>query len=604
MAFGVFYTAPLPPPPTPLAPANGATATLPIILDWSDVPNPQPSGYELEISRNSSFTDIEEHAPQLNNSTRTVLSLTSGTKFWRVRHHQGMASPSTTAATNWSAVRSFTIPSGATAIESVWLGGPPCSNPCPGADTLFSGQEIVGSLQLTNAAPAGGAVVSLTSSNPSASGSHPSSVTIPAGFAFAQFRLFAGDVTVSTPVTLTATVGSSSASFNFTVYPPSLKQLSFCCDSTGGLLAGAHLSLNGRSPVGGIIVSLSSSSALADPPETVTVPGGSFSLPISIPTKAVTTTTIVTISATYKGHTVAAQLKLYPQQPPVSLFLDRTSTIGQEGAAGTVRIQTAQLNEVQMTITSSHPDIARPQPFALIGYQSTVGGFNIATQPPAVSTEVTISATGAGVTLTATLTVHPFQTGPTLTSVSVNPTSVTGGSSPTGTVTLSGAAPSGGLSVTLSDSHVAATVPASVSVLAGQLSASFSITTTSVAGSTPVTITATYAGVTRTAILTVNPTAAAPLAAPSLLSPATDARFSRGQTVVFDWSDVGGATSYTIQIDDSSTFSSPFIVNQEVTPSTYSTNTLPERKLFWRVRANDVNGNPGAWSASRRFEIK
>jgi hypothetical protein len=41
-----------------------------------------------------------------------------------------------------------------------------------------------------------------------------------------------------------------------------------------------------------------------------------------------------------------------------------------------------------------------------------------------------------------------------------------------------------------------------------------------------------------------------------------------------------------------------------VTPSTYSTNTLPERKLFWRVRANDANGNPGAWSASRRFEIK
>jgi hypothetical protein len=26
--------------------------------------------------------------------------------------------------------------------------------------------------------------------------------------------------------------------------------------------------------------------------------------------------------------------------------------------------------------------------------------------------------------------------------------------------------------------------------------------------------------------------------------------------------------------------------------------------MWWRVRANDASGNPGAWSAVRRFEVK
>src|SRR6266446_3731163 len=59
-----------------------------------------------------------------------------------------------------------------------------------------------------------------------------------------------------------------------------------------------------------------------------------------------------------------------------------------------------------------------------------------------------------------------------LASVSVNPASVTGGNSSTGTVTLSGPAPSGGAQVALSSSNTtAARVPASVTVAAGATSA-------------------------------------------------------------------------------------------------------------------------------------
>jgi hypothetical protein len=66
----------VPPALTPLSPANGATLTLPLTITWSDSPNPQPSGYDLQIARDPNFSSIEDLDSQLNNPSRTVLSLT------------------------------------------------------------------------------------------------------------------------------------------------------------------------------------------------------------------------------------------------------------------------------------------------------------------------------------------------------------------------------------------------------------------------------------------------------------------------------------------------------------------------------------------------
>jgi subtilase family protein len=93
----------------------------------------------------------------------------------------------------------------------------------------------------------------------------------------------------------------------------------------------------------------------------------------------------------------------------------------------------------------------------------------------------------------------------TLSSLSLNPSSVTGESSSTGTVTLSGASPSGGALVYLTSSSAAATVPASVNVPAGAASAPFAVSTSGVVASTTATITASYSGATKTATLTITP---------------------------------------------------------------------------------------------------
>jgi hypothetical protein len=97
---------------------------------------------------------------------------------------------------------------------------------------------------------------------------------------------------------------------------------------------------------------------------------------------------------------------------------------------------------------------------------------------------------------------------PDLQSLTINPSSVVGGSTAMGTVSLNGPAPAGGLQVQLSSGNTSvATVPASVTVLAGQTSASFSITTRPVASQTQVTIMARLGNSSRQATLTVNPPA-------------------------------------------------------------------------------------------------
>src|SRR5256884_1069841 len=121
----------------------------------------------------------------------------------------------------------------------------------------------------------------------------------------------------------------------------------------------------------------------------------------------------------------------------------------------------------------------------------------------------------------------------TLSTLALNPTSVNGGSSSTGTVTLSGAAPSGGAVVNLSSSAPAATVPSSVTIIQGYSSGTFTVNTTTVTASTPVTITASYAGVSKTASLTIMPpaTAGTPAGSYTLTVTGTSSGVSRSTTV-------------------------------------------------------------------------
>ena len=104
-------------------------------------------------------------------------------------------------------------------------------------------------------------------------------------------------------------------------------------------------------------------------------------------------------------------------------------------------------------------------------------------------------------TTTTTTTQPPT---PTLTGITVNPTTVVGGNSVQGTVTMSGA-PTSAANVTLTSNNAAATVPPTVTVNAGSTTATFTVTTAAVASATSVSISASFSGASQAVALSVTP---------------------------------------------------------------------------------------------------
>lgn len=196
----------------------------------------------------------------------------------------------------------------------------------------------------------------------------------------------------------------------------------------------------------------------------------------------------------------------------------------------------------------------------------------------------------------------------TVTALAISPATVVAGGSATGTVTISPVAPGSGASVALTSSNPAvASVPATVSVLAAASSATFTVSTAAVSTPTTVTVTASLGGVSQSATVTVEPGSAdptpVPLTAPTLLSPANDARWAPGVSQRFDWSDVSGAGGYVLQVSASSAFTTVEL-QRSVTASEVALSFASEGARYWRVRAVDGSGNPGPWSATRTFRIK
>jgi hypothetical protein len=100
---------------------------------------------------------------------------------------------------------------------------------------------------------------------------------------------------------------------------------------------------------------------------------------------------------------------------------------------------------------------------------------------------------------------EPAPAGPTLKSVTLNPTSVTAGSNSTGTVAFTGAMRDGADVFLTSSNPAVATVPTETVVNANGTTATFNVATGSVASQTSVTITATWIGKKASTTLTVKP---------------------------------------------------------------------------------------------------
>jgi FG-GAP-like repeat len=328
------------PPPTPsaptlLSPAQDATPAQPVAFDWTDVA--AATAYRIQIDDSSNFSAPLVVDRVVTASQFTASTLNAGRRhWWRVR---GINSAGTAGA--WSSVRRFT--------PGAFTQPPSLAGLALNPASVVGGNTSEGTASLTSAAPSGGAVVTLSSSNTSAA-TVPASVTVPAGAFSATFTVSTASVTAPTSLTISGAFGGTARSATLTVTPPpappppgSLSTVAVNPASvTGGASSRGTVTLTSPAPAGGFAVSLSSSNtAAATVPAGVSVAQGATSATFAIATSAVTASTLVTITASAGGVTRTATLTVNPQPQAATLTVTATGRSGERVTSSPAGINVA-----------------------------------------------------------------------------------------------------------------------------------------------------------------------------------------------------------------------------------------------------------------------
>jgi hypothetical protein len=369
--------------------------------------------------------------------------------------------------------------------------------------TLVGGLNSIGTVFLVGVAPSGGAVANLSSNNSLAV--IPASVTIPASGTSAPVTVTTSGVSSKTTASLTASYGGSTLTAVLTLTPEIPSSLKFSPTSlVGGLTTTGTLTL-GAPTLSDTSVPLSvvsGSAAVASIPSAVTVPAGASTATFGVVTNAVSTSTVAKISASLNGTTVTNTFTATPNTPS-SLKFSPTSVIAGATSTGTVTLGAPAVGNVSvtLTVTSGGAAVGSIPASVIVPAGSSTATFPLVTANVSAKTTIQVSAAANGGTKSASLTV----TANTPSSLKFSPTSVIGGASSTGTVTLAATA-AADIPVTLtvtSGASAVSSIPASVTVPAGSISATFVLVTANVSAKTTVQVSAAANGVTRTGSLTV-----------------------------------------------------------------------------------------------------
>lgn len=352
------------------------------------------------------------------------------------------------------------------------------------------GASSVATVNLSSAAPAGGADITVSlDSTSAASFSSTSNVgsvslTIPAGQTSIQVPIFTKPVTTNTGVLVKATYLGSFQIRQLNVVPW-LQGLALAPDrAVGGNVTSGRVTLSAVAPTGGITVTLSADKpTLAGFPggTTVTVPAGQDSATFSIQTHGVAKKSIVTIAASLGGVnatsvitlTTANLLNLTFSPPIVPGLGTTTGTIKLDGEAGstfTVAISGLSTNfTFPATVTFAAGDTSKSFDVVVPYVGSQMNRIVTATRAASGGSDGYLSGT-----VTGTFTISFVA----LKSLTVAPSPIDGGDTAVGTVELAQPAPAGGVIVKLAASPAGTvTLPASVTVPEGSSTATFDIGT-------------------------------------------------------------------------------------------------------------------------------
>ena len=360
-----------------------------------------------------------------------------------------------------------------------------------------------GTVTLNGSAPVGGTVVTLTSQWP-AYVAVPATCTVPAGSTTGTFTISSPRMW-SIPFTddVTATSGGVSTTTTLNVTTICMKTISVNPGTvTAGMPATCTINLWGPAPVGGWSVTLISGSPYFLPlPTTVTVPEGQTSTTFTVTPLKTCSTQTIRISAHDSVVWNSTNLSVLGDSL-TGISVDPTTVSAGSTAAGSVSLKApAPAGGWSVSLTTGVPSLVITPATIVIPEGSTTGAFNVTTVPTSKTLSCLIRATDATSTVSTTIGVS----GNSLTGISVNPTSVTAGTTATGTVTIASPAATGGWTVNLTSGVPGkVSVPVSVIVPAGATSANFTVSTNILAGSLTVGIYGKDGVTSKSALLTVN----------------------------------------------------------------------------------------------------
>lgn len=270
--------------------------------------------------------------------------------------------------------------------------------------------------------------------------------------------------------------------------------------ATGGISSKATVTLSQAAPAGGLSVIVTSNSAAATVPGSVTVAAGATTATFTVTTLGVKTKTTAAITVASGSYSKTTSLTINPASFS-SMTLNPNSVTGGSSSTGTVTLTgSAPTGGIVLTLKSNNMTVVVPNSVTISAGQSQAT-FTVTTSPVVAQSSVTITAAAGSVSKQAILTV----TLPTVSAVSVSPEEVTGGTAVTGSMTLTGPAPKNGIKVSLSTNSSSATAPSSVLVAAGATTATFIVKTLPVSTQKVVSITAKFGGSSQSAGITIDP---------------------------------------------------------------------------------------------------
>ncbi|WP_025229134.1 beta strand repeat-containing protein [Fimbriimonas ginsengisoli] len=477
-------------------------------------------------------------------------------------------------------------------------------------NTLVGGNVTSGRISLS--APAlvggGGVVVNLTTDTPSLI-SFPggSQVTVPEGLSSVNFTVKTAGVDKKTFANVTASVLGVNRTAAMTLTTANLLNLTFNPQVVAGLSSTTGtLVLDGEAGPNGFDVTLGGAPAgFVINPTTIHFGNAETSHTFTVTTPNVTSNATVRVTANraasgeYQAGSVSNTFTVVTATI-ASISIDPSTVNGGDTATLTVNLSApAPASGVLVNLASSDPATATIASSVTIPAGAQTATVDVPTQVISKTKVVTITASRSATdSKSATLTV----TGVDI-ALSLNPASVSGGQSVTGTVTSARPAGAGGLVVALSSSNTAVANPAvaTVTIPAGQTTATFTVNTFSVDANTNVTITASLgAGTTpATAVLEVRSI--------GVLSVAFNkASVTGGQTVsvtiTLDAPAKAGGTSVNISVVNNQFVAIPAAITVPAGQTTY-TFTLTTRRVSRDQRTTLIASAAGA-SAQASLLVK